>query len=394
MKILDLCEFYSDRGGGVRSYLGKLAHAASAAGHELTIVAPGSKDEVEHLADGAVLHRFKSPPMPYDPTYYFPWRVDVMRELVHAVRPDVMQVSSPFLPALTAATLRKVPLRVYVYHSDPIGCYLYPKTHGNLPPRLADLALAPAWALMRAVCNSSDLTVVAGEGLRRQLEEQRCERVHTVPFGITHPEFGPQRHDEELRQQFLGPLAGNDEARLLLITGRLAVDKRQAMVMEGIQQLAKKRPLAVVVLGDGPERPRLEEMARELPHATFLSFTRDRAEYARILASVDALAHGSLCETYGFILAETLCSGTPVVVPNYGAAAAFADPSCSEAYPALGGPSAVADALERVLNRDASAMRDSAVKVAHREPTMDNHFEQLFALYRSELERRGAASVA
>ena len=45
MRILDLCEFYSERGGGVRSYLAKLTKAASVHDHEVVVVAPGPRDE-------------------------------------------------------------------------------------------------------------------------------------------------------------------------------------------------------------------------------------------------------------------------------------------------------------------------------------------------------------
>ena len=51
-----------------------------------------------------------------------------------------------------------------------------------------------------------------------------------------------------------------------------------------------------------------------------------------ILATADALIHGSLCETYGFVLAETLASGTPFVVPDWGGARALAGPDGTQAW--------------------------------------------------------------
>ncbi len=104
MKILDLCEFYSTRGGGVRSYLTRMAGAASALGHELVVVAPGARDEELVHSGGRFVH-YRGPRMPYDPTYHAPLRVDRMRAIVERERPDVLQVSSPFLPALVARSL-------------------------------------------------------------------------------------------------------------------------------------------------------------------------------------------------------------------------------------------------------------------------------------------------
>src|SRR6516165_10538810 len=101
MHIVDLCEFYSERGGGVRSYLERLGDAARTAGHTLTVVAPGENDEVRGESANKLV-RYRAPRMPYDPTYRAPLRLDVMQRVVHDERPDVVQVSSPFAPALAA----------------------------------------------------------------------------------------------------------------------------------------------------------------------------------------------------------------------------------------------------------------------------------------------------
>ena len=45
------------------------------------------------------------------------------------------------------------------------------------------------------------------------------------------------------------------------------------------------------VLGDGPERENLMKLAGDIPQAHFLKFTKDRAEYASILPTADALVH-------------------------------------------------------------------------------------------------------
>ncbi|MCC6217082.1 MAG: glycosyltransferase [Polyangiaceae bacterium] len=386
MKLLDLCEFWSERGGGVRSYLGRMATAGAALGHEIVIVAPGPRDE-ETRVDGARLVRFRGPTMPYDPTYHAPLRVDAMRSIIREERPDVLQASSPFVPAWVTAVCREVPLRTYVHHADPIGCYLAPRV-AAWPEPARRAALAGAWRALRAACSGVDLTVVAGDWLREQLRSRGFHDVHTVRFGIQHEDFGPARRDEALRAQLLGPLRDDASARLLLVAGRLAVDKRQRWVVEAVRLAARDRPLALVVLGDGPERARLEQQARDLPHATFISFTRDRAEYAALLASVDALVHASPCETYGFVLAETLASGTPLVVPDVGGADALADASCAERYAAFSGPHEAAAAIARLLDRPREELRAGAVHAAAAQPSSARHYEELFALYARALARR------
>jgi alpha-1,6-mannosyltransferase len=120
-----------------------------------------------------------------------------------------------------------------------------------------------------------------------------------------------------------------------------------------------------------------------------MRFTRDRAEYARLLASVDVLAHGSLCETFGFLLAECLASGTPLVVPDRGGAADLANGEFAERYAAFGGPEAVAQALGRLLDRPRESLSVLAAERARRIPSTREHFAALFATYANLLTGRG-----
>jgi alpha-1,6-mannosyltransferase len=274
-----------------------------------------------------------------------------------------------------------VPLRSYVYHSDPIGCYVAPLAK-NAGGRLLERA---AWAYMKAVCGGADVTVVAGEWLERELVGRGFSRVQTVRFGIDHEGFGPERRDEALRAEVLGDLAADPEARLVLIAGRLAADKRQLRLIEALEKVSKRRPIGLVLLGDGPERARLEAAGRRLPRFRGILFTRDRTEYARLLASVDALAHGSTCETFGFLLAECLASGTPIVAPDAGGAADLSEPGWSERYPAYAGPEDVAVATDRLLSRPRAELSRAATERARMLPTTEDHFRALFELYAERL---------
>ena len=380
MKIVDLCEFYSERGGGVRSYLSRQGRAARARGHELVVVAPGPADAVSEDDAGKVI-RYRAPKMPYDATYHVPWRPDVMRRVVNDERPDVVQISSPYLPAWVGKGLTGVPVRAYFYHSDPIGCYVRPTLRRLLPERTAAQVEHLVWGWQRAVSSWSDVTIVAGHWLERVLKQQGCQRVVTVPFGINRAELGQDRADPGLRARLMGRLSDDPEARLLLVTGRLAADKRQAKLVQAMLVLAQRRPIALVCLGDGPERARLEAMAQGLPQATFLSFTKDRAEYAAILATADVLVHGSVCETFGFVVAESLTCGTPVVAPDAGGAPALLDPACSEVYPATASVEEIADRIDRLLQRDRAVLSAAAIRAAETLLTMDQHFDALFDLY-------------
>ena len=145
-----------------------------------------------------------------------------------------------------------MPVRSYVHHSDPIGCYLRPRVERSVPASLQALVLAPAWAALRSVARSVDATLTAGDWLSDMLRAHGCPRVHTVPFGIDHARFSPALQEPALRRELLGPLAERHDARLLLVTGRLAADKRHHLLLDAAHLLAKRQPIAILVLGDGP----------------------------------------------------------------------------------------------------------------------------------------------
>jgi alpha-1,6-mannosyltransferase len=376
----------------VRSYLDKLLVAAERCGHELLVIAPGPRDEEQRVGKSARIVRYRAPRLPYDSTYHAPLALRTMRRLLEAHAPDVLQVSSPFIPAWVATSPRLPALYSYVHHSDPIGSYVNPIAE-RLPRRWREKFVNPAWAYLRAVCRRFDVTVVAGQWLERELKQRGCQRVETVPFGINRADFSPARRDEALRREVLGELSSDPRARLVVVAGRLAIDKRQKRLMKALLQLSATRPIGLLLLGDGPERAGLERLGGRLPAFRSLSFCKDRAEYARILASADVLLHGSVSETYGFVLAEALASGTPLVVPRAGGAGALAAAEYSETYEPEAGPDAIAVALERLLARPHATLSLAARDRAETIPTMDDHFTSLFALYAERLAQARHTSV-
>lgn len=390
MKILDLAEFFSERGGGVRAYLTQLLREGGKRGHDLVVVAPGPRAE-ETLVEGGRIVRLKGPAMPYDPSYHALTDLRGARARIRAERPDVLQASAPYVAAAIVA-VERAPLRVLVIHSDFIDTYARPvlsRIGGDL---LADLTLALPWRAFSAFAARFDLTLVSGGWLAKKLRRHGVPRVVCVPFGIDHDRFSPDRADPATRRELLGPMADRPGARLLVVAGRLAVEKRVALALRACARASRELPLAVAVVGDGPERARLEALARRLGVcATFTGFVKDRARYARILASCDALVHGCAIETFGFVVAEALASGVPVVVPNAGGAAEFVNPDCAETFPAQGGEVAAALATLRLLRRPPAPLRAAAVAAAAKVSDASAHFDTLFDIYaRALAQGRGA----
>jgi len=107
----------------------------------------------------------------------------------------------------------------------------------------------------------------------------------------------------------------------------------------------------------------------------------DAEQLATVMASADALIHGSAAETFGLVLAEALCSGTPLVIPDAGASATFAGPGYAQTYRA-GDAGDGAGAILRLLAGDRAAQSRAALAAADTQVfTVEQHFARLFEIY-------------
>lgn len=390
MKIVDVTEFYSERGGGIRSHLTVRGHFLCQLGHEYVAMAPGPRDEDapmgETVARGLTpprLVRFAGPVQPYDRTYHLLGRIDKVRKQIGAEQADVVEAHSPYLAAaaVVASGRDGAPIRTAFWHSDHVGSYVQPVLDRWLGLPLAQLATTPLWQAMRALLLPFDAVFAAGRAQALRLSKAGVSNVIHAPFGVDTTIFRPGARSDDERARWLGGAGAG--ALLLVGVGRFAVDKRWDVLLDAFARVRGRHAAVLVLFGDGPERHRLEARAPEGVH--FAGFERDRAKLARSLASADLLVHASPYETFGLSVAEAVACGLPIVVPRSGGAAESADAHSSELYADLDVMECVA-AIERMLGRDQTELKARALDAASRVPSMDAHFGLILNSY-AELQR-------
>lgn len=106
-----------------------------------------------------------------------------------------------------------------------------------------------------------------------------------------------------------------DGAPPLIAVGRLSPEKDQATLLRA---LAEPRLAAcrLVVVGDGPERQRLEALAAGLGLGARVAFTGALADPLPAIARAALLINPSRYEGFGNVLVEALACGTPVVATD------------------------------------------------------------------------------
>src|SRR5690348_13315536 len=166
------------------------------------------------------------------------------------------------------------------------------------------------------------------------------ERVRVFASTIDVVRYGERA--DELRAS----LGRSHEDVTVLTVARLAPEKSIDVLLRAVAQAN----LPVVVLGEGPERARLERLARELEvRATFTSRPWDRVVEAYVAADLFALL--SAHEPWGVVVNEGAACGLPLVLSErVGAARDLLRDGENGVLVPAGDVDAAADALRRLAD--------------------------------------------
>ncbi len=187
-----------------------------------------------------------------------------------------------------------------------------------LTARGSDVTQLPGYALPRLLIRRAiaraDGIIAVSEGLRRALLA-----LGPVPGGVTVlrngvdlDRFRPLRcgaEREAVRQQL-----GLDGPTLLSV-GALIPRKRHELAIAALRELPEWR---LLILGEGPERARLEAAAAAsgVGARVRLLGGKPHAELARFYGAADAMVLASSREGWANVLLESIACGTPVIASD------------------------------------------------------------------------------
>jgi glycosyltransferase involved in cell wall biosynthesis len=285
--------------------------------------------------------------------------------LVHHPRyPLLPRLSEPVHPLLfeagCAATVRRL--------RDGAGLldahYLYPDgvAAGRLARRLrlpfvltargsdvnvlARRRIPRAW--IRAAVRAAAAVVAVSESLRRALAEatgRPTERIEVIPNGVDTERFRPGHR--ALAKAQLGLPADRE---ILLAVGRLVEGKRYDLAVRALAFVRREPPPLLLLVGDGPERARIEGIARENGLDGRVRFAGERPpeEMPLYYQAADLFLHPSTREGHPNVVLEALACAVPVVASGAGG---IPETVGSEGGAIVEGddPRAFARSIERVL---------------------------------------------
>jgi alpha-1,6-mannosyltransferase len=392
VRIIDVNEFYSPSGGGVRSYIDRKFAVMAELGNELIVIAPAREDRIEHRAGKGRVIYVKAPAMPFDSNYGLFWDRAPITDLLDALDPDVVECCSPWRPAWIVGNWRGRALKSFFLHNDNIATYAQRWFEGVASPARIERAFGWYSRYMRRFLGRFDTVVSNGPNLVKRMAARGILVDAAMPLGIERERFSPALRSAEMRAAMLAECRLPPDASLLLGIGRHHPEKRWPMVIDAIEHAAQVHPIGFVLIGHGVESSAVERRVAGNPHIRLYRAIADRHQLARVMASCDAFIHGCEAETFGLVVSEALASGAPLIVPDQGGAAEVARPDFAETYAARDMQACTA-AITRLLSRDRASLRAAAAQAAENIWSDRDHAVALTDYYASRIIIRDAAQT-
>jgi len=292
-RIVHVSDCYLPRLGGIEMHVHDLVRHQRATGHDALVVTTTTAGENDE--DPGWVRRFGS-----DDPAATRW-VDAADDLVRMldqVRPDVVHVHvSVWSPFATLAAWRATRLGL------PTLVTIHSLWSG----------LGPLPAMARALMRLRDWPIHWSAVSDRAAEPLRTMLGPDIPVDVLPNAVDPLAWRIE-------PVP--TEVPTVLAVGRLARTKRPLplarMLRDLHRQVGDEVPFRAVLIGDGPQRPRLERYLQRHAMTEWVDLPGrvDRAAVRRALAGADLFVAPAELESFGIAALEARCAGVPVVASS------------------------------------------------------------------------------
>jgi alpha-1,6-mannosyltransferase len=168
MRVVDVAEFYSPTGGGVRTYIDGKFEAAAQMGHELFVIAPGPSDAFEARGAGGVI-TVRAPSLPFDANYHMFWDAAPVHGWLDRLSPDLVEASSPWRGAWIVASWAGAAPRAMFMHADPVASYPQRWLAPVASPQRIDRLFDWFWSYLRGLTRRFSSVVTGGPWLSERL---------------------------------------------------------------------------------------------------------------------------------------------------------------------------------------------------------------------------------
>ncbi len=137
------------------------------------------------------------------------------------------------------------------------------------------------------------------------------------PIEVIYNFVDVKRFNQKPIDAFKKTIAPNGE-RIIVHASNFRKVKRVGDVLKVFNLIAKEMPAKLLLIGDGPERPYLEDKARECPFAADIKFLGKQEQMESLLPIADLFILPSEYESFGLAALEAMAAEVPVISTNAG----------------------------------------------------------------------------
>ncbi len=352
MKIVHVV--YSMEMGGAEMLVAQLGRIQREAGHDVTVCAYSTLGPLGQLLrdEGLTVHVLGEAPV---------WKTMLRYlRLFRAMRPDVVHCHNPAptLQAAIGARLAGARCIVSTRHS-----LVSPPYDHNAEMKYSVMARL----FVDYVAGICDITCrnLRGAPLAK------ATRIVRVYNGVAPLETAV-------------PVAAELETFVLLFVGRLAEIKDVPTMLRAFAGAVQQQPrLRLWIVGDGPVRAGLEQLASELGVAGNVRFWGQRLDTAAFFAAAGAFVMSSVSEGLPMSLLQAMSIGLPAIVTDVGGMKEVVQLSSSGLRVPVGDAFAMGGAMTRLAQDDAlrSALGEQARRAFQEHFTLRQMHEAYLRLY-------------
>ncbi len=296
MKIGLVCPYNIFKGGGVQEYVLGLRDGFVASGHRAYVVTPQPRDYDGPKVPGIVMVGGATPIRSFHTYAQVSASVDTekLEEVLNEYNFDILHFHEPWVPMLSRQILMR---------SDAINIGTF---HAAMSERRSSRTLEKVITpYTGSILKYLDVLTAVSPVATNYVRSLTSRQISIIPNGINIEKY---RNPKERKSP--------PDKKTILYIGRL--EKRKAVkhlinAFSIIHDIHKQYEL--VIVGEGPEKPRLEEQIEELgvSNITFLGHV-DNDEKIRLLQNSDVFCSPALYgESFGIVLLEAMASGCVVV---------------------------------------------------------------------------------
>jgi glycosyltransferase involved in cell wall biosynthesis len=347
VRILQQCIYFPPEVGGLESHAYYLCRDLVRLGHDVVMVTSRSRRDLPAREEMEGVHVFRT---------WFParspagWIAHTMASipayLPHARRCDIVhaQTFASAPPAMLAKRRYGLPMVLTLHTSHFLR-----------------LARKPAWQpVLRRIIRSADWLLAASTEIR------------DVALGLyAHPRAEALTNgvDTELFRRVAPALPPAPGVRRIIVPRRLFPKNGVEYLVRALPLMRAHMNVEALLVGDGPERARLETLARELgvANATHFLGSRPNPEMPALFASAELAVFPSLMEATSVAALEAMSCELPVAASRVGGLPEIADDSVGGLFEPAD-PQSLADRVVALLEHGGLSALGTAARarvVAH-----------------------------